>query len=142
MKRRWYALLGTVVLASTSRDMHAQTTAAVLPTASVLPVSYVGNCPVPVEFIGHITTTVPGTLVEYRWERSDGTIGKTLRATIGKAAVPPDTARRGNITEPVASDKWRLALPGKNGRYSSTLHILSPFDIKSKPAELMVACRD
>ena len=136
------AAMAAIALVAVPVVIHAQATAAVLPTATAHPLTYVGNCPVPVEFVGHITTTVPGTLVEYRWERSDGTTGKTLRATIGKAAIPPDTVRRGNVTDPVASDNWRLALPGKNGNYSSTLHILTPFDIRSAPAVVRVNCRD
>lgn len=129
----------------TTRALGAQTSGAVLPRASVLPVTYVGNCPVPVEFIGHITASVPGTLVDYQWERSDGSKGKVLHAQIGKAPIAgavPDSARRSNITEPIPSDKWRLALPGKTGKYSETLHILTPFDIRSAPAVVTVACRD
>ncbi len=135
-------LLAAITVSTQFGLLAAQATAAVLPTATAHPLNYVGNCPVPVEFVGHITTTIPGTLVEYRWERSDGNIGKTLRATIGRAAIPPDTARRGNVTDPIASDNWRLALPGKNGSYSSTLHILTPFDIRSAPAVVRVNCRD
>jgi hypothetical protein len=86
---------------------------------------------------------VPGTLVEYQWERSGGTTGKVLHAQIGKAPVPsapPDTAKRSNITVAITSDKWRLALPGKSGQYWETLHILTPFDIRSPAAAVEVAC--
>ena len=138
--------IGTLAaLAVPCGPLAAQSTGAVLPTASVLPATYAGNCPAPIEFIGHVTVTVPGTIVEFQWERSDGTTGKLQRAQIGKAPVPgepPDTARPAKLTAPVASDKWRLALPGKSGQYSETLHLLKPFDIRSAPAVVNVTCKN
>ena len=123
----------------------SQSTGGVLPAAAAFPRTYEGNCPAAIEFVGHVTVTVPGTRVDYQWERSNGTAGKVLHTQIGKAPVPgtpPDTAQRSNVTEAVASDKWRLALPGKSGQYSETLHILAPFDIRSSAALVDVVCRD
>lgn len=141
-------LLSTVALLAipaSTRPVYAQSTGAVLPTAAAFPRTYAGNCPAVVEFVGHITVTVAGTVVAYQWERSNGTTGKVLHAQIGKArmpATPPDTAKRSNITEAVTSDKWRLALPGKSGQYWETLHILAPFDIRSMAASVDVVCRN
>ncbi|MES1259579.1 MAG: hypothetical protein ABUL71_03215 [Gemmatimonadota bacterium] len=138
--------IGTLAaLAVHSAPLAGQSTGAVLPTASVLPVTYAGNCPAPIEFIWHMTVTVPGTIVEFQWERSDGTIGKVQRAQIGKAPVPgepPDSARPPKITAPVQSDRWRLALPGKSGQYSEVLHVLKPFDLRSAPAVVTVTCKN
>jgi hypothetical protein len=119
-------------------------TGAVLPTASAFPRTYAGNCPRSIEFVGHILVTVPGTRVDYQWERSNGTKGKVLHAQIGKPLVPGaprDTMKSPNVTEPVVSDKWYVGLPQEGGRFWEKLHILEPFDIVSPPALVDVECR-
>jgi len=133
------AALGIVAVSAT--PLAAQT-GGVLPTAAAYPDTYTGNCPAPIEFIGHVTATVPGTEISYRWEHSDGKQTKTLRARLGSPRAPGDTTRPGDIIVPLPPDKWRLALPGKVGQYSDLLHILTPFDIRSKPAVVQVVCND
>lgn len=116
-----------------------------LPAAAAFPRTYAGNCPATIEFVGHVTVTVPGTRVDYRWERSDGKAGKLLHATIDRAptpGAPPDTTRATTITAAVASDKWQLGIPGRSGQFWETLHVLAPVDAVSAPAPVDVACRD
>lgn len=141
-----FAIAAAAVAISTpTQTLRGQSTGAVLPAAAAFPRIYAGNCPAPIEFIGHITATVPGTLVDYQWERSDGSTGKVLHVQIGKGPLPdapPDTAKRPAIMVAIASDKWRLALPGKNGQYWETLHILTPFDIRSPAAVVDVTCKN
>jgi hypothetical protein len=132
-------------LCAPGRLLSAQSTGAVLPTAAAVPRTYAGNCPTSVEFVGHILVTVPGTRVDYQWERSNGTIGKVLHAQIGKPPAPgspPDTAKQANVTDLVKSDKWYVGLPSEGGQFWEKLHILSPFDIRSAAAPVDVACRD
>ncbi len=130
-----------LVLAATRLDAQ---TGAVLPTASAFPRTYAGNCPRSIEFVGHILVTVPGTRVDYQWERSNGTKGKVLHAQIGKPlppGTPRDTMKSPNVTEAVASDRWFVGLPQETGRFWEKLHILEPFDISSPPALVDVECR-
>lgn len=116
-----------------------------LPAATAFPRTYAGNCPAAIEFVGHVLVTVPGTRIDYQWERSDGKVGKVLHAQIGKPAVPgapPDTAKGQNVTEAVTSDRWRIGLPSRDGQFWEKLHILAPFDIRSAAAPVDVICRD
>jgi hypothetical protein len=131
---------GLLVFALTvgAPPLQAQHVGAVLPTAVAYPAQYAGNCPARVEFVGHVTVTIPGTRIDYRWERSNGDSTKQLHAQIGR---PTDTART-TLTEAVPSDFWRLALPGHAGVFWEILHIESPFDIRSQPARVTVDCRD
>jgi hypothetical protein len=133
--------IAAALLVLTAAPLRAQ---AVLPTASAFPRTYAGNCPRSIEFVGHILVTIPGTRVDYQWERSNGTKGKVLHAQIGKpvpAGTPRDTMKSPNVTEPVTSDKWYVGLPSEGGRFWEKLHILAPFDIYSPPALVDVECR-
>lgn len=121
----------------------------VLPTAAVVPRAYNGNCPASLEFVGHVTVTSPGMKIEYQWERSDGSTGKVLRATIGKAPLPGaprDTSASASAsaktTEGVVSDKWHVGFPGRGGRFWEKLHILSPIDIRTSATTIDVTCRN
>jgi hypothetical protein len=128
-------------LALTAAPLNAQ---AVLPTASAFPRTYAGNCPRSIEFVGHILVTIPGTRVDYQWERSNGTKGKVLHAQIGQPlppGAPRDTMKSPNVTEPVTSDRWFVGLPSEGGRFWEKLHILAPFDIYSPAALVDVECR-
>lgn len=118
--------------------LQAQRSGAVLPGAVASPVRYAGNCPAKIEFVGHVTVTVPGTRIDYRWERSNGDSTKLLHAQVGN---PADTSRT-TVTDAIPSDFWRLALPGRGGVFWEVLHIESPFDIRSPPARVTVDCRE
>ena len=129
------------MLAVTAARLSGQ---AVLPTASAFPRTYAGNCPRSIEFVGHILVTIPGTRVDYQWERSNGTKGKVLHAQIGKPlapGAPRDTMKSPNVIEPVASDRWFVGLPQEGGRFWEKLHILAPFDIYSPQALVDVEYR-
>jgi hypothetical protein len=136
MTSRARALL--VLLVTAAAPLAAQRTGAVLPGAVASPAQYAGNCPARIEFIGHVTVTVPGTRVDYRWERSNGDSTRLLHAQIGTAA---DTARP-PLTAAIPSDVWRVALPGRGGVFWEVLHIEQPFDIRSQPARVTVECRE
>lgn len=127
-----------VLLVTTAAPLAAQRTGAVLPGAVASPTQYAGNCPARIEFVGHVTVTVPGTRIDYRWERSNGDSTKLLHAQLGN---PADTTRT-PLAEAIPSDVWRLALPGRGGVFWEVLHIEAPFDIRSQPARVMVDCRE
>src|SRR5262249_29782799 len=112
---------------------------AVLPTAFAPEPHYSGNCPARVEFDGHVTTTVNGIRIDYRWERSNGDSGKLLHATLN--GIPTDSTHHTFVAS-VPPDFWRLALPGQSAIFSDVLHIVAPFDIRSAPAKVLVECKD
>jgi hypothetical protein len=119
--------------------LHAQSSA-VLPTAVALPATYTGNCPAKIEFVGHLTVTVPGAVIEFRWERSNGDSGKVIRATVG-AGRTVDSASH-TLTVPVPSDVWHVGQAGRTGQFWEVLHVLAPVDIRSAPARVTLDCRD
>jgi hypothetical protein len=127
-----------VLLVIAAAPLAAQRPGAVLPGAVASPDRYAGNCPARIEFVGHVTVTVPGTRIDYRWERSNGDSSRLLHAQIGNVA---DTTRS-PLTDAIPSDIWRLALPGRGGVFWEVLHIEEPFDIRSQPARVTVDCRD
>ena len=127
-----------VLLVIAAAPLAAQRTGAVLPGAVASPDRYAGNCPARIEFVGHVTVTVPGTRIDYRWERSNGDSTRLLHAQIGNAA---DTTRL-PLTDAIPSDIWRVALPGRGGVFWEVLHIEAPFDIRSQPARVTVDCRE
>ncbi|HEX3928408.1 MAG TPA: hypothetical protein VHW65_10455 [Gemmatimonadales bacterium] len=128
---------------------NAQTTASVvrgsaIPSAGASPKAYDGYCPTVIEFIGHITVSIPGTKVDYQWERSNGSMGPVKHIQIGKP-VPPDTsahgARPAPITAEVQSDKWRVGLPDKDVTVWEKLYVLAPYDTPTPPVIVAVTCR-
>jgi hypothetical protein len=131
-----------VTLLGAACPLAAQTTAAVTARAAASPDHYEGNCPARIEFVGHVTVTVPGTRLAYRWERSDGDSGKLLHAQVGLPhPLPPDSATPPLIAA-LPSDFWRTGLPGHNGQYWEVLHILSPVDTRSAIARVDIECRN
>jgi hypothetical protein len=132
------AMVLVIPVAIIALPLGAQRSGAVLPAAVASPTQYAGNCPAKIEFVGHVTVTVPGTRIDYRWERSNGDSTKLLHAQVGN---PADTTRT-TVTQAVPSDFWRLALPGHAGVFWEVLHIESPFDIRSQPARVAVDCRE
>lgn len=133
-------LLLTAIVGAMTHPLAAQVTAAVTARAAASPDHYQGNCPARIEFVGHVTVTVPGTRLTYRWERSDGDSGKVLHAQIGVPlrSTPDSTALP--LIAALPSDYWRLGLPGRNGQYWELLHILSPVDTRSAIAPVEMNC--
>ena len=130
------ALLATLLAAA--HPLAAQGTAAVTARAAASPDHYEGNCPARIEFVGHVTVTVPGTRLVYRWERSDGDSGKLLHVQVGVAGSAPPAP----LVAALPSDFWRTGLPGHNGQYWEVLHILSPVDTRSGVARVDIECRN
>jgi|SRR5665213_712238 hypothetical protein len=131
-----------VMLVAAAHPLAAQGTAAVTARAAASPDHYEGNCPARIEFVGHVTVTVPGTRLSYRWERSDGDSGKLLHAQVGvPRSTPPDSATA-PLVAALPSDFWRAGLPGHNGQYWEVLHILSPVDTRSAIARVDIECRN
>lgn len=114
----------------------AQQAGGVLPAAIASPQRYGGNCPARIEFVGHVTVTIPGTTVTYRWIRSNGDSSKLLRAQIGKVG---DTGTR--VTAAIPSDIWHVGQQGRTAQFWEVLHIESPLDIQTQPADVRVECR-
>ncbi len=96
--------------------------------ASVSPVNYIGPCStgfVMFKFIGEITASGAGTAT-YRWERSDGAVSATqaLNFTgLGSESVINDWST------PAGAAGW------------AKLHVLTPNDLLSGPAEYTIQCR-
>ena len=132
----------TLALLLAVAPLAAQEPSAVLPTAVGSPEHYVGNCPTKIEFVGHVTVTIPGTRLDYRWERSNGDSSKLLHAQVGVARSAPQDSSRVPLTAALPSDFWRLGLPGHSSQFWDVLHIESPVDIRSAPARVLVECRD
>jgi hypothetical protein len=92
------------------------------------PRHYEGPCPASIEFAGTIFVNHPAT-VSYRWERSDHATGPVETIVIRSAG-------QGVYTH------WQLNRPpGQVFHGSQTLHVLSPGDFISNPAEFTVVCR-
>ncbi|MFL5254861.1 MAG: hypothetical protein ACJ8AI_18605 [Rhodopila sp.] len=92
------------------------------------PRNYEDRCPTTITFVGTISVNQP-TKVMYRWERSDRVIGRTETAVI---------QGRGQSV----STSWQLSRPkGATFKGAETLHVLSPADQVSNPAEFTLTCR-
>jgi hypothetical protein len=92
------------------------------------PNNYDGLCPASIEFIGTIFVNYPAA-VSYRWERSD-------RATGRVETVQINSAGQGVVTH------WQLRRPpGEIFHGSERLHVLSPGDFYSNPAQFTLVCR-
>ena len=92
------------------------------------PPRYDGPCPVRFEFVGTIFVARP-TVVTYRWERSDHATGPVQSVAINSAG-------QGVATQ------WQLSRPpGAVFTGWETLHVLSPGDMYSNPANVNLVCR-
>ena len=92
------------------------------------PANYQGTCPISVEFTGTIFVNHP-TTVSYRWERSDRATGRVETVRINGGGLGVHT-------------QWQLGhRPGVPLHGSETLHVLSPGDHYSNPAEFTLICR-
>ena len=120
------ATLATGPLTSTSAVAQAPLVNHV--TAVARPAQYDGNCPASIEFVGTIFMNEQA-IVSYRWERSDGATG------------PVQTV---HVTGPrqVAVVRWQLRRPvGEVFQGAEILHVLSPGDFHSNPAQFTLVCR-
>jgi hypothetical protein len=96
--------------------------------AVVNPRAYDGPCPATITFTGTIFVNRPAR-VSYRWERSDHATGPVETVQVSGGG-------RGVKTE------WHLGNPrGQAFHGSETLHVLSPGDFYSNPAEFTLVCR-
>jgi hypothetical protein len=96
--------------------------------AHASPPAYDGPCPAVIAFTGTIFVHHPAR-VSYRWERSDG------------AAEPVETVQIDDADIDVKTE-WQLATPrGQVLHGSEVLHILSPGDFYSNPAQFTLVCR-
>lgn len=113
----WSALLPGVAAAQVTRVV-----------AVARPPRYDGPCPVRFEFVGTIFVARP-TVVTYRWERSDRAIGPVQSVAINSAG-------QGVVAH------WQLNRP-PGGVFTGweTLHVLSPIDMYSNPANVNLVCR-
>jgi len=92
------------------------------------PRNYEDRCPTTITFVGTISVNQP-TKVMYRWERSDRVIGRTETAVIQGCGQSVSTS-------------WQLSRPkGATFKGAETLHVLSPADQVSNPAEFTLTCR-
>ena len=91
------------------------------------PNAYNGPCPATIEFIGTIFVNHPAR-VSYRWERSDHATGAVQTVQINGGGRSVRT-------------QWHLGHPrGQVFHGTETLHVLSPGDAYSNPAEFTLVC--
>jgi hypothetical protein len=91
------------------------------------PQAYDGHCPAAIAFIGTIFVNHPAR-VSYRWERSDHATGPVQTVEIRSGGREVQT-------------QWQLGNPrGQVFHGSETLHVLSPGDSYSNPAEFTLVC--
>ncbi|WP_146101506.1 hypothetical protein [Rhodopila globiformis] len=92
------------------------------------PRHYEGRCPASIAFVATISVNQP-TKVSYRWERSDGATGRVETAVI--------RGRGHGVTT-----TWTLSRRrGETFKGAQTLHLLSPGNLRSNPAEFTLVCR-
>jgi hypothetical protein len=97
-------------------------------TAAARPANYDGRCPASIEFVGTIFMNYQAT-VSYRWERSDGASGPVETVVV-----------RGPRQRAVT--RWQLRRPvGEVFRGVETLHVISPVNLYSNPAQFQLVCR-
>jgi hypothetical protein len=118
-----------VVLAASAIGPSAMAQPAINTVVAVAnPHRHEGRCPASIAFVGTISVNRP-TQVSYRWERSDGATGRVETVVI---------QGRGQSV----STRWQLSRPrAEVFRGSQTLHVLSPGDHVSNPAEFTLICR-
>jgi hypothetical protein len=92
------------------------------------PRQFDGHCPTSIAFVGTISVNQP-TRVSYRWERSDNVRGPVETVVVNG---------RGQSVK----GSWKISRPvGKEFKGSGTLHVLSPSNQLSNPAEFTLVCR-
>ncbi|HEY9167047.1 MAG TPA: hypothetical protein VIS48_12895 [Candidatus Kryptonia bacterium] len=94
----------------------------------VKPSLFNGHCPKTFDF--HCTITVNHTpvTVEYEWLRSDGASGGKQRVEMRHTSV-------------TVSDTWQLGEAKQHLREWEKVHIISPKDMNSPPAIIIVNCK-
>ena len=124
---RHLALAAVVVTCSLPAVALAQAPPVTRVVAAARPPRYEGPCPARFEFVGTIYSSYPIT-VTYRWERSDHATG------------PVQSVRVQGTQNVVAT--WQLGGgPGRVFHGSETLHVLSPVNMYSNPANFSMFCR-
>lgn len=88
--------------------------------------TYTGPCPTTIEFLGTIFVSRPAR-VEYRWERSDGTVGP-------REFVDIRSAGKGVTTT------WRVGTPRRSFSGWAKLRALTPNSSISNTAAFQVKC--
>ncbi len=92
------------------------------------PRSYRGPCPATLHFVATIRVSEHPAVIEYEWERSDGTTGPRQKIEIRRNAQK-------------VQDTWSLASHGAPVDAWERLRILSPEGIVSPVAQVHVDCR-
>jgi hypothetical protein len=90
------------------------------------PKTYSGPCPTTIGFLGTIFVSRPAR-VEYRWERSDGTVGP-------RESVDIRSAGKGVTTT------WKVGTPRRVFSGWERLRVLSPNGIVSNTAAIQIKC--
>ena len=73
-------------------------------------------------------------IVQYRWERSDGTAGP-----LSQFVITPPTAN-GNSVETLRPDDWKDEQRGVQLTIDEHVHVTYPFDFHSAPVTLSIKC--
>ena len=93
------------------------------------PRNYAGECPAPLEFVGLIKVSRHPVVVEYLWERSNGT-----RSQVRRIQVRSGLQR--------ITDEWGVGgPPGDPMQVWEKLKILSPSTLSSATAKATVRCK-
>lgn len=97
-------------------------------SAVAQPASYSGDCPAPLEFVGTIKVSKFPTVVEYLWERSNGTRtqGRRIQVRSGVQKI---------------TDEWGVGGAPGTMHVWERLKILSPATLSSAMAKATVSCK-
>ena len=92
------------------------------------PAAYIGKCPANISFIATVHVSRWPVVIQYQWERSDGTRSRRERVEIAGARHSLTDLRR------IGARRQRL-------RIWERLHVLAPSDVTSRQARVIVRCR-
>lgn len=128
--RLWAATALALSLTSVPAAFAAHAAKSVITSVSAVaqPENYSGDCPAALEFVGTVKVSKFPTVVEYLWERSNGT-RTTVRRIEVRSAVQKITDEWGIGGAPGAMHVWER------------LKILSPATLSSAMAKATVNCK-
>ena len=92
------------------------------------PAAYIGKCPANLSFIATIRVARWPLVVEYQWERSDGSRTRREHVQIRGASQG-------------VTDLRRIGRRGQRLRVWQRLHVLAPNPLTSRQARAIVTCR-
>jgi hypothetical protein len=91
------------------------------------------HCPVYPHAEASLTVSGVNGLIQYRWERSDSTMGPLYQVTADSAKTKPGAMA-------LQPDDWTDNRPGVQLTVEEYVHVLYPFDVRSAPVSINAKC--